>query len=191
MKLKWAFTFLWAVTISFGFVELFSLAFTEGSVGKITRTPANTKLLRLEGRPQLLLFVHPKCSCSKATIVELRKLLLNKEELSVKVIFTDHPADYSWINGELWEEAKSIPGVEVLVDSGNAEAKLFDVQTSGHALLFDEEGVQVFSGGLTPSRGHEGMNAGSYFIENWLKKRSQATFVSKIFGCGLFKDFNS
>ena len=81
---------------------------------------------------------------------------------------------------------KKIEGVEFVSDNGGYEAKLFQVYTSGHSFLFDENRKLIFSGGLTPGRGHEGLNQGQLVIKKWLRDRSFFYEFEKVFGCEQF-----
>ena len=54
--------------------------------------------------------------------------------------------------------------------------------TSGHALLFDRDGHLLFSGGITPARGHEGDNFGASAIAARLAGRP-APAETPVFGC--------
>lgn len=180
--------FFWFLIVIFGTGSMFLYSLTPGKSSALERAPGSTKLLENTGNPTLLLFIHPQCSCSKATLKELVKLLEERGPLEVKIIFINPSNVENFLDGEIWNQAIRIPDVDVLVDTNHVEAKLFKVKTSGHAILFDESGKRVFSGGLTASRGHEGTSSGSEFIRSWLQNRSEKTFISKIFGCSFFKE---
>ena len=76
-------------------------------------------------------------------------------------------------------------GVEIRVDQGGAEARRFGVATSGHVCLFSAEGELKFSGGITPSRGHEGDNRGIAALKALLVG-GQADATNRVYGCPLF-----
>jgi hypothetical protein len=65
-----------------------------------------------------------------------------------------------WELGDLWNSATNIPGIRVIRDQGGRKAHRFDVEGSGHVLLYAPSGKLLFSGGITASRGGEGDNAG-------------------------------
>ena len=50
--------------------------------------------------------------------------------------------------------ASAIPGVIVTPDVGGRIAARLGAKTSGHVLVYDENGVLKFSGGITAARGH-------------------------------------
>lgn len=132
-----------------------------------------------------VMFVHPQCSCSRASIGELSKLMASYASLlRSKVIFLDADSDLSE-NGS-WLAASAIPGVMSIRDIDSKFAKIFRVQTSGHILLYNQEGRLVFSGGITASRGHWGDNTGSQAIGEILEKKVAVVNHTAIFGCNLF-----
>ena len=92
-----------------------------------------------------------------------------------------------WEQGELWREALAIPGVHVVTDPNGREAGRFGVKGSGHVLLYQPAGQLVFSGGITPSRGHEGDNPGrSAIISRVLQGRSPVDHTP-VYGCPLLE----
>jgi hypothetical protein len=90
-----------------------------------------------------------------------------------------------WEQTDLWRRAASIPGVQVLTDEGGAEARRLGAQTSGQAMLYDPGGALLFSGGITPSRGHEGDNAGADAIIALTTQRATGPHAAAVFGCPL------
>jgi hypothetical protein len=71
------------------------------------------------------------------------------------------------------------------VDNGGEEAKRFGALTSGHFLLYRPSGELVFKGGITPSRGHRGDNAGLTAAVDWVTGGKSTTSETKPFGCAL------
>lgn len=55
-------------------------------------------------------------------------------------------------------------------------------------MLFDSEGDLLFSGGITPSRGHEGANVGTRRIVDLVERGDTDRNVANVFGCGLFTE---
>ncbi len=144
---------------------------------------------------QLVLFIHPHCPCSRATIEELsviQRYALTK--IHVDVLFL-HPVGFSkdWVMSALWKKAAAIPHVQVLEDYQGVEAVKFGALTSGHALLFDPEGLLLFSGGITNSRGHIGASAGQRAILAYTsKQKSEAPLPvsAPVYGCPLFNEID-
>lgn len=146
--------------------------------------PQKTSLILSETSPTLLVFIHPKCTCSQATLEELGKLLPEIKGTKTFVVF--NVLDENWNESEHWETVKKLSGVTAVSDRNGIETKNFGVETSGHAILLDENRRIVFAGGLTAARGHTGESTGGEFIRSWHRKRGSETLISKVFGCGLF-----
>jgi hypothetical protein len=146
------------------------------------------------GRPTLLLFAHPRCPCTRASIAELARLIpLGRGVLDAGVFFVRPeglPGDV--MRGPLWRDAAAIPGVRVAQDAGGAVARGFGARTSGQVLLYDGEGRLRFSGGITPARGEAGDSAGRAAIlallppgANGPADRAARRAESPVFGCSL------
>ena len=121
-------------------------------------------LVRSSGRSgwDLVLFVHPHCPCTRATLAELTELVHEAGPgLKARVVFvrpTGVPE--GWERGTLWTKAAGTSGVELSSDEGGDAARSAGAVTSGHAILCDEEGRVVFRGGLTRGRGQVGVSEG-------------------------------
>lgn len=124
--------------------------------------PAASRIERDPARATLVLIAHPHCPCTRATMAELEHVMARAAgRLHCVVVFSIPPGrPEAWGHSELWRTAARIPGVERIADRDGIEARRFGTITSGQALLYDREGRLVFSGGITPGRGHAGDNAG-------------------------------
>lgn len=152
--------------------------------------PADSALRRVAGEPTLVMLAHPRCPCTRASIGELAKIRARcKGRLHMYVLFIK-PGGFErdWEKTDLWRSAADIPGVEVVSDEGGAEARRFGAATSGQALLYDGLGRLVFSGGITPSRGHYGDNDGADAIVSLSRGASVERNRASVFGCPLFAD---
>jgi hypothetical protein len=151
------------------------------------RWPADSALRRQPGRPTLLVFAHPLCPCTRATLHELRILLARAQTpVTVRVLFLEPshpPAD--WSRGDLWDLAAAIPGVEVAADPDGAQSRRFGAMTSGATVLYDASGTLLFAGGITAARGHEGDNAGVISLLGHLHGDVGAAAAVPVFGCSL------
>jgi hypothetical protein len=100
------------------------------------------------------------------------------------------PQDFSteWEKSDLWTNAASIPGVQVMQDDGGVEAQRFRSLTSGQTVLYDKNGKLLFSGGMTAARGHEGDNAGRSAIVSILNEGKSELVNTPVFGCALFAE---
>lgn len=149
--------------------------------------PKETALQATPGQATLVLLAHPLCPCTRATLAELARLLARVPgRVSTHVVFIRPVgASADWEKSDLWDLARAIPGVQVAVDPGGAEATRFGGATSGEALLYGSDGRLLFSGGITASRGHEGENPGAERIVSLLTTGSAELATSPVFGCPL------
>jgi hypothetical protein len=95
-----------------------------------------------------------------------------------------------WEKSSLWRSAAAIPHVTVVRDDHGLEASRFGAATSGQTLLYSANGLLLFSGGITGSRGHAGDNAGRAAILALLHREALARSSSFVFGCPLFMPGN-
>jgi hypothetical protein len=140
------------------------------------------------GRPVLLMFVHPHCPCTQASLGELAEILAREPGKSHAVIVFVNPpgAEADWSQTALRKKAATIPNLRLVDDDGTL-ARQFGAETSGHVVLYDTDGKLVFSGGITRSRGHEGESPGRRAICARLEgTASDAPAETPVFGCPLF-----
>jgi hypothetical protein len=163
------------------------------------RWPAGSVLARASGRPTLVLLAHPQCSCTLASLEELREALARAQAEPKTYILFLKPEGFAdgWEQTDSWRLAASIPGVTVVGDNSGREAGRFGAATSGQTLLFDADGALLFSGGITSARGHAGDNAGRAELVSLLNRgrSSRARTLdsgqphrdaTSVFGCPLF-----
>ena len=159
--------------------------------GAVVKWPAESKLTRSDRQPTLLLFAHPHCPCTRATIGELALLMRHAAGVSATVVFTE-PAGVpeDWMETDLGRSASAIPGVKQVRDDRGFEAKNFGATTSGFAVLYAPDGKLLFRGGITDGRGHAGDNEGRSAILSLIAGRT-ATATTRVFGCPLFAKASS
>jgi hypothetical protein len=150
---------IWFVSLIVAWIALVQYKVTAGpSDPTPARWPIDSHLPTRPDTPTLVLFAHPKCACTRASLTELRGLLgAVRGDLTALVAFT-RPGGTpdGWTRSDTWSDAESIPGVAVLEDPDGREAKRFGANTSGLVVLYDSAGSLRFSGGITPARGHVG-----------------------------------
>jgi hypothetical protein len=153
----------------------------------VTVFPGNSAVRLVSDKLTLVLFAHPQCPCTRASLHELDCLMAETQNrVSVSVVFTipdGVPVD--WEQGDLWNSATSIPGLRVIRDRGGREAHRFNVAGSGHVLLYAPSGKLLFSGGITASRGHEGDNVGRTAIVSFILAGHSPVSHTPVFGCSL------
>ncbi|HEY3175799.1 MAG TPA: RedB protein [Candidatus Polarisedimenticolia bacterium] len=180
------FTALWAAALATGFGLMIEFDLTPGDAGNPAEVwPADSGIERVAGRPDLLMILHPHCPCSRSSLAELEKIAARtRGRLGLLVLLVSPPgAATGWAGDEARLRSKSIPGVTVVDDVDGVEARRFNIATSGHTLLYDAAGSLRFSGGITPSRGHQGDNAGSLSIVSFVNDATPARLTTPVFGC--------
>lgn len=154
--------------------------------------PSSDQLSQSPDRKTLILFLHPRCPCSRASVRELDRLLASESRcVSATVVFTCPPGSTPDFHlGPLWESVVRIPHIQVVVDSEGSLARSHGAATSGHAFLYDATGILAFEGGITSSRGHEGDNAFASQLKSCLREptSSSSLISTPVFGCPLFAE---
>lgn len=162
---------------------------TPGPTGNApTSWPSKSALPRPVGRPTLVLFAHPRCPCTSASLHELKTALETSGWGGNTIVAMTRPTGVGreWLDTRHHHSARAIPGVLLLDDLAGSEGRRFGAMTSGHVVLYDEAGVLRFSGGITPLRGHEGDNAGRQLLVARLRERTAtALALNPVFGCEL------
>ncbi len=188
-RLAWIGAAAWLLAVAVGFAILWKYKSTPGSGGAVPpeRWPAGSTVARSPDRATLLLFAHPRCTCTRASLAELARILARfHDRLDARVLFwTPREAPAGWDRGDLWTSAARIPGVTVLRDAEGAEASRFGVATSGGVVLYDDRGRLLFHGGITAARGHEGDSFGQERIALLLTTGAADRADAPVFGCAL------
>lgn len=182
---------VWGLALGGGFWRLLNYSNTPGlaATEMPSRWPFSTKLVRETGKPTLLVFAHPQCPCSKATIGELERLMPHIQGKVVPIVVFVKPKKMppEWATDGLWQKAVSIPGVTAVLDEDGAEATQFDAKTSGQVYLYDKKGDLIFHGGITPERGHMGDSDGREAILTFVATGHTNISTTRVFGCSLKK----
>jgi hypothetical protein len=149
--------------------------------------PADSGITLSKNSPTLIVFAHPRCPCTRASIGELARIMTRCQgQLEARVwFFTPEATAADWAMTDLWRAASEIPGVSVVSDPGGSVAAKFHALTSGHSLLYDSAGHLLFSGGITASRGHAGDNLGKSSIEAFVFGETTFQHETLVFGCPL------
>ena len=178
---------LWAAGIACGFTVLGRYDGTAGAPGRPPADwPTGAGLDLDPARPTLLLFAHPRCPCTPASLEQLNRLLARGGGgASITVLFYDDPAlGPDWSRTDLWDTASAMQGVTVRADPLGATAQLFGARTSGQVCLYAPDGSLLFEGGLTPARGRPGDAPGFSAVHDWLL-HGHGPAHAPVFGCGL------
>lgn len=179
---------VWLLAVAVGLASMDRAALVAGGVGPIRgQWPQHVALDLDTTRPNLLIFAHPLCPCTRATLHELQALLARTEvPINVRICFFEpsHP-NADWQRGPLWEIAAHIAGATVQTDLDGNLAEAFGAKTSGWAVLYDARGQLRFAGGLTAARGHEGANDGVETVAHILQGDAVTIARTPVYGCAL------
>lgn len=179
----------WLVAVASGFVWLSAY---QAAAGRPAPAPADWPVgsaVRPEnGRFTLILFAHPRCSCTRASLDGLSWVLARsqgKANAYVVFVLPDGAPD-GWERTPLRDEAAAVPGVHILFDAHGSEAGLFGAATSGETVLYDPSGRLVFRGGLTVGRGHAGDSPGRRALLACIVGATPERRDFPVYGCPLF-----
>jgi hypothetical protein len=182
--------FAWLAIVVGGTIEMTRYANSPSDGGQPPIAwPAGSQIPFDAARPTLVMFVHPHCPCTRASLGELAVFLARfPGRVNAQVVFLKpEGTDIDWEKTDLWRTAASIPGVAVLSDLAGTEARRFHSQTSGQTLLYGRDGVLQFQGGITLSRGHSGDNPGRSALQELLLEGHSTQVKTPVFGCSLFE----
>jgi len=181
-------TLLWAFAVGAGIERVWRYESTPGVATTSPQTWPGSKLIPTRpGAATLVMFVHPRCPCTRASLAELREIMAHAPgALTVSVLFLrpQGVADV-WEKTSTWSAAQNIPGVTVDVDRDGTEAARFGASTSGHTVLYGADGHLLFAGGITGARGHVGDNTGQQAVLALLEARPTELKGHPVYGCPL------
>ena len=105
--------------------------------------PSGVSLTPHRSKATVLMFLHPRCPCSRASLFELARLAHDERDtLEMQVVFAQpEEVAVDWSQSDLWESAVANRDFRVIIDQGGTLAREFRVQTSGQALVYDRAGV--------------------------------------------------
>jgi hypothetical protein len=185
----------WLGLIAAGFGAMASYAAKPGAVGDVPQTwpeDAPASMTLDPEQPTLVLAVHPRCPCTRATINELERALAKAPALPTTYALIFEPApndpvhqDESFARTHIANRLAKLPAVTLIPDPGAEIATRFGALTSGHTLVYTPDADLAFSGGLTPTRAHEGPNTGSASLIELFNARKSLASEAPVFGCPL------
>ena len=181
---------VWLGIVGAGMFLMLTYANSPGPAGSPPGTwPETSQVPHDPKLPTLLMFLHPHCPCSRASVGELALLMAHCQgRVAVHLLFLQPTElDSNWVLTDTWTDAGQIPGVTVHRDHAGREARLFGAETSGETALYDTKGLLMFHGGITISRGHSGDNPGRDTLQALLLGTPAQLANTPIFGCSLFE----
>lgn len=179
---------LWAVGLAAALAYLGDYAASEGDAGEPPRQWLDeAPWLQAESGGTLVMFAHPRCPCTRASLRELAIILAARPSFGRVYIAFQRPedADAGWSDSMIVRQAAALSGVEVVWDVGGVAAASFGAKTSGHVLVYDEHGELSFSGGVTGLRGHDGWNLGRASVAALGDGSAPIVDRTAVFGCPL------
>jgi hypothetical protein len=183
-----ALTLLWLGAVSAGTLVLWQYSMTPGDPGAPPEHwPVEASIPLSPDGHTLVMLVHPHCSCSRASLGELAKVMTRLDGSTEAWVLFMRPAGFAedWEKTDLWRRAQEIPGVTARLDDDGREAALFGARTSGQTVLFDSTGRLVFAGGITNGRAHEGDNIGESRLISLVTKGDADSDRASVYGCDL------
>jgi hypothetical protein len=177
---------LWMVGMAVSVIKLQKYAYTPSApaLGGVRTWPAGSRLWQTVNAKTLVVFAHPYCPCTRATLEQLQRILARcRKTPNTHLVFIS-AGGAAAIGETLWQDARRIPGVQVV--ASGSEAALFQARTSGQTFVFDEAGTLMFAGGITAGRGHAGDNPGARAVLSLLNAEKSSYRHTSVFGCALF-----
>lgn len=176
---------LWIIGLGWGYQTLFAYETTPGVTGGVkSNWPAGTALKPVSGKATLIMFAHPYCPCTRASMQELSKLVMRlRKPVKLYVVFFKGTSFKE--QGDLIKSAASIPGAQVVIDKDGLESKRFNATVSGQTLVYDPQGQILYNGGITVSRGSVGENAGSDKVVAVVNGKDDKFAKGLAYGCSL------
>ena len=183
----WALIALWLLTAAGGLYCAVDYELRPGlSLKAPSSWPPASKVKLASSATTLVMFVHPECPCTRASLAELSNI---EEHCGAKVyirLVLVKPAglDVEWRDSQIWTSVLNVPHAEIVYDPDGKEAARFGATSSGWTLAYNHEGRLLFAGGITGARGHYGPSAGSEALLAAVEQQS-TTRSAAIFGCPL------
>ena len=178
----------WVAGLAWGLQKIERYSSTPGRVSVAPgQWPGSALVSPQSGRATLVMFIHPQCACTRASLAELQAIL-EKTQLSVSawvVVLKLNGMNDAWSDSSTWESARAMSGVTLVTDEDGTEADRFGALTSGHTVLYSTVGQLEFSGGITAARGHVGDNAGAQRVASLVETGKADSNSHEVFGCGL------
>jgi hypothetical protein len=187
----------WALAVGAGLERIWRYEGTPGAAGNAPqRWPGSPLVEPRPGVATLVMFIHPRCSCTRASLAELRAIMERASDRVAAWVLVLRPDDAGddWSRTQTREAAEGIPNTTVVADADGAEAARFGALTSGQVHLFAADGRLVFAGGITAARGHAGDNSGRRAVLSLLQQAAApggavqeeaAAHDHDVFGCAI------
>lgn len=183
----WGSGVLWIALVLLGYGWMANYATTPGvlaAVPSIWKDDLGLGPLPEEGI--IVVFLHPRCPCSNASLTELEEVVSSSKTPPIHlVIFVPERGTEDWTHTTAVSRARALAGASVVWDERGILAARFGVKTSGHVLCYDGSGTLQFAGGITAMRGHVGPNRGQTALVDLSAGKPPKATTTPVFGCSL------
>jgi hypothetical protein len=200
-----------ALVVILGWYQLFTFSSTPGEqFAAPSRWPPDIPIPRASAIalhdssiPLLLVFIHPRCSCTPATLEQLNQLLDSTHAAvrTVLVVYRSNAVDpaISETSNRATASAAGQPGIrsaiepikslraqaQIVLDTDGVLARRFGAATSGEIVLYSA-GRLLFQGGITPMRAQVGESAGADALRIALTNGAAQARIFSVFGCPIY-----
>jgi hypothetical protein len=188
------FTAAWLIALVPGVRYLFKYENTAGKQGIAPAYLQNTSIPSGDPRlSTLVVALHPRCSCSNATLAELEEASQTFKRPYNAILLIDEPdgSTFQWQQVSSYREAQKALDATVVLDPNGKLAASLGAFTSGEVLFYSPEDkaarrTLLFSGGVTGGRGMTGENGGIESLKTAFNDPERKPRASTpVFGCGL------
>ncbi len=178
---------IWTATVGAMYQTIRRFETTPGREARaLSSWPTKSRLALARDRWTLVMLIHPRCGCSRASLQELERIIeLSGTSLQTYVLVY-RPTDLRsrWEKTDVVDAATHLQRARIVTDADGREARLFGGFTSGQTFLYDRGGRLRFSGGITSLRGHAGVNGGSMDIVDIVHSKAEQG-AHPVFGCAI------
>ena len=177
---------LWGGAIAFGIGVMVRYDSTPGATQAAPDSwPTESAIPKREGVRSVVMFLHPKCPCSRATVAELEALMADvKGKADVSIVLLS-PLNEVWHDTAIARTVRAMPGVSVRQDVSAREATAFRARVSGETFVYAENGSLLFHGGITGARGRPGINPGRQAVLELALRNSSPVTQTPTYGCSI------
>ena len=110
---------IWLSAVGIGLGALLVYEYTPGQEAVVpNHWPEQSNIPHTQGQPTLIMFAHPRCPCTRASIGELSMLMTHcQNRVKARVVFFQPKGSAEdWTQTDLWRSAAAIPGVTAQAD---------------------------------------------------------------------------
>lgn len=178
-----------AIAIVLCWWSLFRFGATPGAQSQAPDRLPSSAPFHAGSAPLLLVFVHPGCSCTHATLEELDETVAGySKPLQVAlVVYHSGAMEKAGLMQGFTPQHWLHRDFHVVMDEKGSLSRLFGAETSGEVVLYGRNGQLLFQGGVTPERAHVGASKGRDALEQALYRENRQSGMTRVFGCPIFQ----